>query len=108
MLAPVAAAACKPDSLAIVLARVGQDTQKLGAGTLAELVQVDFGGPLHSMVLCGEMHDLEKALFDRMRVDLSKEKKWVNPKKPTPKTADGDDDGTGEGLAATGGDGTSA
>ena len=28
-------------------------------GTLLELLQVDFGKPLHSLALCGETHPLE-------------------------------------------------
>ena len=29
-------------------------------GTLEELLQVDFGAPLHCLALCGEMHALEE------------------------------------------------
>ncbi|CAO3643854.1 unnamed protein product [Cunninghamella blakesleeana] len=51
---------CSPDSLAIGCARIGTDTQKIVAGTLKELEHVDFGGPLHSLVLVGRrMHELE-------------------------------------------------
>ena len=71
---------CAPERLAVVLARVGQSTQCVKSGTLAELERVDFGGPLHSMVLVGEMHELEKVFFERLRVDLSKDK--LLPPKP--------------------------
>ncbi|KAI9475580.1 MAG: diphthine synthase [Benjaminiella poitrasii] len=51
---------CKPDSLAIGCARIGTSTQKIIAGTLEELVDADFGGPLHSLVLIGSrMHEME-------------------------------------------------
>lgn len=51
---------CKPESLAIGCARIGTDTQKIVAGSLEELVDVDFGGPLHSLVLIGsKMHHME-------------------------------------------------
>jgi diphthine synthase len=51
---------CKPDALAIGCARIGTETQKIVAGTLEELVDVDFGGPLHSLVLVGKrMHEME-------------------------------------------------
>lgn len=51
---------CKPDSLAIGCARIGTDSQKIVAGTLQELLNVDFGGPLHSLVLVGSrMHEME-------------------------------------------------
>lgn len=50
-----------PDSLAIGAARVGAPDQKLVAGTLKELAEVDMGEPLHSLVLLGKRaHDLEK------------------------------------------------
>lgn len=46
-------------SLAVGMARLGQPTQKIVFGTLGELKNVDFGSPLHSMALCGEIHPLE-------------------------------------------------
>lgn len=50
-----------PDSLAVGAARVGAPDQKLAAGTLKELTEVDMGRPLHSLVLLGrKTHDLEK------------------------------------------------
>jgi diphthine synthase len=45
--------------LAVGMARLGQPTQKIVFGTLAELRDVDFGGPLHCLALCGELHPLE-------------------------------------------------
>ncbi|KAI8060448.1 diphthine synthase [Gongronella butleri] len=51
---------CAGDRLAIGCARIGTDSQQIVAGTLNELVDVDFGGPLHSLVLIGtRMHELE-------------------------------------------------
>lgn len=50
---------CGPDTLAIGVARVGQDSERIVSGTLAELARVDFGPPLHSLVLPGPLHDLE-------------------------------------------------
>lgn len=46
-------------TLCVGLARMGQATQKIVAGTLEELTQVDMGEPLHSLIICGELHDLE-------------------------------------------------
>jgi diphthine synthase len=46
-------------TLCVGLARMGQETQCIIAGTLEELRLQDFGGPLHSLVICGELHDLE-------------------------------------------------
>lgn len=59
-----------PDSLAVGAARVGAEDQKLVAGTLQELTQVDMGRPLHSLVLLGRRaHDLEKDYIRRFAVD---------------------------------------
>ena len=38
---------------------------RIVSGSLAELLDVDFGPPLHTVVLCGHMHDVEQAMFDR-------------------------------------------
>lgn len=55
---------CKPSAWAIGLARVGQETQRIVSGTLEELLAVDFGGPLHSLVLVGpQTHPLEIDMF---------------------------------------------
>ncbi|KAL2799799.1 tetrapyrrole methylase [Aspergillus keveii] len=59
-----------PDSLAVGAARVGAADQKLVAGTLSELSQVDMGRPLHSLVLLGRRaHDLEKDYIRQFAVD---------------------------------------
>jgi diphthine synthase len=51
---------CTPDTLAVGLARVGADDEKIIAGTLEELRHVDFGGPLHSLIIVGKhVHELE-------------------------------------------------
>ncbi|KAL4952469.1 Diphthine synthase [Aspergillus filifer] len=59
-----------PDSLAVGAARVGAPDQQLVAGTLKELSEVDFGRPLHSLVLLGRRaHDLEKDYIRQFAVD---------------------------------------
>lgn len=59
-----------PDSLAVGAARVGAADQKLVAGTLQELSQVDMGAPLHSLVLLGRRaHDLEKDYIRQFAVN---------------------------------------
>ena len=51
---------CSASALAVGLARVGADDEKIVAGTLEELKDVDFGGPLHSLILVGKnVHELE-------------------------------------------------
>lgn len=34
------------------------------SGTMGELLEVDFGGPLHCFILCGDMHPLEQDYFN--------------------------------------------
>ena len=52
--------ACARTARAVGLARLGQPTQLIVQGTLEELLTVDFGGPLHSLVLCApDLHEIE-------------------------------------------------
>lgn len=46
-------------TLCVGLARLGQPDQCIIAGTLEELKEQDFGAPLHCLVICGEVHDME-------------------------------------------------
>jgi diphthine methyl ester synthase len=88
---------CGPSTLGIGVARVGQETQRIVSGTLAELRGVDFGSPLHSLVLVGHMHELEQALFDHFRVSDS------TPRLPPP--AEGEDGGDSSDSGSDGGGG---
>ena len=51
---------CGPEARAVGLARLGQADERIVAGTLEELRSVDFGAPLHCLVLCAPtLHDVE-------------------------------------------------
>ena len=56
------------NSLAVGMARLGQDTQRIIYGTLGELSNIDFGPPLHCMALCGELHPLEIEILENFKV----------------------------------------
>ncbi len=58
-------------TLCVGMARMGQPTQKIIAGTLEELTTADFGGPLHSMVICGHLHDLELEILKEYLIEGS-------------------------------------
>jgi diphthine synthase len=58
-------------TLCVGLARMGQPTQKMVAGTLEELAKVDMGEPLHSMIICGELHDLELEILKEYLIEGS-------------------------------------
>lgn len=60
---------CK--TLCVGLARLGQDTQQIVAGTMEELLAVDFGTPLHSFIVCGDCHDLELEVLKEFLVPHS-------------------------------------
>ena len=70
--------ACASSRPAIALARVGAADQVIVSGTLERLAKPDvddiLGDPLHSLIVCGELRDLEKAFFDHFVVDKLKEK----------------------------------
>ncbi|EDO05889.1 putative diphthine synthase [Babesia bovis T2Bo] len=54
---------------AIGVARLGSKTAKIAAGTLKELKDIDFGEPLHSMVICApQLHDIEEEYFKHYRI----------------------------------------
>lgn len=58
-------------SIGIGLARVGSDSQKLVAGTLTELREIDFGAPLHCFVIPGKMHFLEADVVRRYAINTT-------------------------------------
>jgi diphthine synthase len=49
---------CK-EMLAVGIARLGTASQVIAAGTVEALMCLDFGAPLHSLVIPGKMHELE-------------------------------------------------
>ena len=52
------------DSLCIGIARLGSDDQKIVAGPMKELLDVDFGAPLHCLIVVGETHPLEQEMLE--------------------------------------------
>eukprot|EP00887_Chlorella_sp_A99_P008138 scaffold12.g8138.t1 len=65
--------ACGPQALAVGVARVGADSQRIVAGPLEQLARVDFGPPLHSLVIVGETHPLEDEALRRFPVDAAQQ-----------------------------------
>jgi len=64
------------DSLAFGVARLGQSSQRIVSGSLGELLEVDFGGPLHSLVLCApQLHEIEESMSDYWHVHPAERKK---------------------------------
>lgn len=60
-----------PDSLAVGVARLGSDDQRMAAGTLKQISESDLGPPLHSLVLLGKRaHDLERDYIREYAIDV--------------------------------------
>ncbi|XP_074484710.1 diphthine methyl ester synthase-like [Sebastes fasciatus] len=54
------------DTVCVAVARLGADDQAIRAATLHQLLSCDLGGPLHSLVVTGQLHPLE---VDMLRVN---------------------------------------
>lgn len=60
---------CNADSLAVGIARLGQQDQLFAAGTMAELRDYQFGEPLHSLVIpAEELHFHEGEVLNHFRI----------------------------------------
>eukprot|EP01132_Coremiostelium_polycephalum_P001191 gene1191-1504_t len=68
------------------LSRVGQDDQLIVSGTMKELIEVDFGAPLHSVVIAGNMHFIETDYFNLFKITDS------TPRRKVIKNEDQDED----------------
>lgn len=51
-------------TMCVGLARVGQHDQKIVYGKLADVSKVDFGAPLHSLIILGTTHPIEEEVLD--------------------------------------------
>ncbi len=52
------------NTLVYGIARIGSPTQVILSGRFADLIKADFGGPLHSVVICApNLHSMEKEVF---------------------------------------------
>ena len=104
---------CGPTARAVALARVGQAPraargdgrgddaarpgQRIVSGTLAQLAAIDFGPPLHSLVLVGAgAHALELEMLEFFAA-TGDEPRYVAPKEPGGGEGDEDEDEEGEG-----------
>ncbi|MBW3002918.1 diphthine synthase [Candidatus Woesearchaeota archaeon] len=56
------------DTLCVGCARVGCKDQKIIAGKAAELLEKDFGKPLHCLIVVGEMHFVEEEALELWKI----------------------------------------
>jgi diphthine synthase len=69
---PVAGEPCYDENtIAVGVARIGHPDQLIISGTLKELATTDFGAPLHSLIIPGELHELEAEFLNCFRPPLS-------------------------------------
>jgi diphthine methyl ester synthase len=55
-------------TLCVGVARLGSDEQRIVAGNMKDLLTVQFGPPLHSLVIAGDMHVIEEELVAQYRL----------------------------------------
>ena len=55
------------ETLSIGVARVGSDGQCIKAGKAEELLQFDFGKPLHCLIVPGTLHFMEEDFIERLK-----------------------------------------
>lgn len=57
------------DSICVGAARIGWPDQKIIACTLDEMVNVNLGPPLHSLVIVGTLHELEEQFLKQFYIN---------------------------------------
>jgi len=53
--------------LVIGIARLGQEDQVIKMGTVGEIEKIDFGGPLHSLIIPGEIQVIEEEAIEKLK-----------------------------------------
>ncbi len=59
------------NTMCVGVARVGSDSQKIVAGPMKSLLDVDFGAPLHSLIIAGDTHSIEDEILELYKVKES-------------------------------------
>lgn len=57
------------DTCCVGFARLGSEDQMIVAGSMRELVTVDFGAPLHCLVIAGKTHPVEDEMLDFYKLE---------------------------------------
>ena len=55
------------DTFIVGVARIGSDSELILSGKLKDVKNKDFGKPLHSLIIPGKLHDLEREMLDLWR-----------------------------------------
>ncbi|PQP96151.1 putative diphthine methyl ester synthase [Prunus yedoensis var. nudiflora] len=62
-------AAYDEDSMCVGFARLGSEDQKIVSGKMKQLHFVDFGAPLHCLVIAGKTHPVEEEMLDIYKIN---------------------------------------
>lgn len=57
------------NSTCVGLARLGSENQMIVAGSMEDLLTVDFGAPLHCLVIVGETHPVEEEMLEFYKIN---------------------------------------
>ena len=57
------------DTVCIGAARIGSETEMVVAGSMEQLLGIDFGPPLHSLIIPGELHMVESEMLQYYMLD---------------------------------------
>ena len=50
--------------MCVGVARIGSEDQTIVAGPMKELANLDFGSPLHSLIITGDLHVVEQEILE--------------------------------------------
>ncbi|KAL8621685.1 diphthine synthase [Nucella lapillus] len=70
---PTQTLALSEDTVCVGVARVGAEDQKMVTATLRQMASVDLGGPLHSLVIPGHTHPMERHMLRLFALDKTVE-----------------------------------
>ncbi|KIY92977.1 diphthine synthase [Monoraphidium neglectum] len=91
-------------TLAVGMARVGAPDQRVVAGGMRELMEVDFGAPLHCLIIAGNVHVVEEEILGYYRIGQAGAAAGAEG---AAAAAGGGGASTAEALAVGGGEGSS-
>ncbi|KAG8192208.1 hypothetical protein JTE90_009968 [Oedothorax gibbosus] len=57
------------DTVCVGLSKIGSDDQKIVAAPLRRMTMLDLGSPLHSLIICGGLHPIEKEMLQMFAED---------------------------------------
>lgn len=69
------------EMLVVGVARLGLESQKIVAGPLKEVLKVEFGAPLHSLIIPGSLHVVEEEALETWSIKAEEKRRRKKEKK---------------------------